>query len=104
MPRIDWQHLYKQRRWYSLRRAQLNGEPFCRFCTQIGITTEATVVDHVKPHKGDTDLFFDQANLQSLCKTCHDKHKKRQEHTGVLHGNDRDGYPIDSGHHWGSKK
>ena len=32
----------------------------------------ASVVDHIKPHKGDYDLFWDEANHQALCKRCHD--------------------------------
>ena len=66
--------------WYSLpvwtdqlRPAQLLREPFCRECARRGIRTRATVVDHIVPHRGDWALFTDRANLQSLCKTCHDR-------------------------------
>lgn len=30
------------------------------------------ICDHIKPHKGDMDLFHDANNLQTLCKRCHD--------------------------------
>ena len=30
----------------------------------------ATVVDHIKPHKGDMELFWDPANHQALCLSC----------------------------------
>jgi 5-methylcytosine-specific restriction protein A len=33
--------------------------------------TEATDVDHIKPHKGDMTLFWDRTNWQSLCGPCH---------------------------------
>jgi len=33
----------------------------------------ATVVDHITPHKGDNDLFWDRANWQSLCESCHNR-------------------------------
>lgn len=69
-------------------------------CKQVGRVTAATVVDHIKPHRGDESLFYDAANLQSLCKPCHDRHKQRQEHTGTLPGSDTDGMPIDPAHHW----
>ena len=66
--------------WYSLpvwtedlRPAQLLREPFCRECAKRGIRTRATVVDHVRPHRGDWALFIDPANHQSLCKHCHDR-------------------------------
>lgn len=71
--------------WYSLpiwtkdlRPAQLLREPFCRECAKRGIRTRATVVDHVKPFRGDWTLFVDPANHQSLCKHHHDK-KTAQE-------------------------
>ena len=66
--------------WYSLpiwtenlRPAQLLREPFCRECAAHGKRTRATVVDHVKPHRGDWSLFTDETNLQSLCKFHHDR-------------------------------
>jgi len=57
----------------ELRPAQLLREPFCRECARQGIRTRATVVDHVKPHRGDWLLFVDPGNHQSLCKRCHDR-------------------------------
>lgn len=66
--------------WYSLpvwtddlRPAQLLREPWCRECAKRGVRTWATVVDHVKPHRGDWAMFIDRGNLQSLCKRCHDR-------------------------------
>ena len=71
--------------WYSLpiwtdglRPAQLLREPFCRECARRGIRTRATVADHIAPHRGDWGKFTDPANLQSLCKSCHDR-KTAQE-------------------------
>lgn len=71
--------------WYSLpvwtedlRPAQLLREPFCRECAKRGVRTRATVVDHVRSHRGDWALFIDPANHQSLCKHCHD-HKTALE-------------------------
>jgi 5-methylcytosine-specific restriction endonuclease McrA len=37
------------------------------------------IADHVKPHRGDRSLFFDENNLQCLCKACHDKAKQAEE-------------------------
>lgn len=71
--------------WYSLpiwtkrlRPAQLLREPFCRECAARGIRTPASVVDHVRPFRGDWALFVDVANHQSLCKYHHDR-KTAQE-------------------------
>lgn len=72
--------------WYSLpiwteilRPAQLMREPFCRECAKRGIRTRATVVDHIKPHRGDWRLFVDPANHQSLCKHHHDQKTAREQ-------------------------
>ena len=71
--------------WYSLpiwtddlRPAQLLREPFCRACAARGIRTRATVVDHITPHRGDWARFIDRGNLQSLCKSCHDRKTARE--------------------------
>lgn len=66
-----------------LRPAQLLREPWCRECAKHGRRTPATVVDHVRPHRGDWALFVDPANHQSLCKPCHDR-KTAQERGGFL--------------------
>ena len=71
--------------WYSLsiwtddlRPAQLLREPFCRECARRGVRTWATVVDHVKPHRGDWWLFIDPQNHQSLCERCHNRKTARE--------------------------
>ena len=65
--------LYSSRRWHKLRSVQLKSEPWCAICeSRDGIHVPATVVDHITPHRGDMDLFYDTCNLQSLCKPCHD--------------------------------
>lgn len=38
-----------------------------------GRYVRATVVDHIKPHRGDQRLFWDEDNWQALCKECHDR-------------------------------
>ena len=65
--------LYRGARWDRLRLAQLNKAPLCEKCQKTSHVIPATVVDHIKPHRGDTALFFDAGNLQSLCKPCHDR-------------------------------
>jgi 5-methylcytosine-specific restriction protein A len=69
----EWHRLYSLRIWTEeLRPTQLLREPWCRRCAQLGHRTKATVVDHVRPHRGNMAIFIDAANLQSLCKRCHD--------------------------------
>lgn len=95
-----WRHLYSTKRWHRLRWHQLQREPLCRFCDALGKVTAAGVVDHKTPHKGDEALFFDEENLQSLCKTCHDSSKQIQEKSGSLPGCDASGMPLDPNSHW----
>lgn len=63
----------------DLRPGQLLREPFCRECAQRGIRTQATVVDHIRPFRGDWTLFVDKTNHQSLCKSCHDRKTARKQ-------------------------
>lgn len=99
--REDYRSLYKTKAWYKLRTAQLRDYPLCRMCQDVGTVVAATIVDHIKPHKGDEALFFDRANLQSLCKTHHDSSKQKAEAKGIADiGCDASGRPLDAGHHW----
>ena len=79
----EWHDLYDDPVWTDdLRPTQLLREPFCRECTRAGrLRVRATVVDHVIPHRGNWALFTDRTNLQSLCKSCHDR-KTAQEMWG----------------------
>lgn len=64
-------------------------------CEQMGRITQATVCDHIKPHKGNEALFFDPANLSSLCKLHHDSAKQRAERRGEdVRVTGLDGWPV----------
>lgn len=78
-----WRKWYKSRQWLALRAAQLYAAPLCRYCAERGEVVAASVADHVVPHRGDAGLFFDAANLQSLCKPCHDRVKQSEERRAV---------------------
>ena len=60
-------------KWQRERRKFLDSNPFCEKCYEEGHLTKATVVDHIKPHRGDQKLFWDRGNWQALCKRCHDR-------------------------------
>lgn len=66
-------------RWRKLRRSFLNKHPLCVECSRLNIVKEATVVDHIKPHRGNQDLFWDQDNWQALCKRHHDQKTATEE-------------------------
>lgn len=69
----------------------------------MGYVREATVADHVKPHRFDPVEFW-HGELQSLCAPCHDTHKQREEH-GATYTSfaDVNGYPLDPAHPNGPK-
>lgn len=93
-----WRKLYKDPRWVKGRKLHLARHPLCVMCEARGITRAANTVDHKVPHRGDEARFFDEANWQSLCSTCHDVHKQREEGRGFSTETDQDGWPVDPRH------
>lgn len=69
-PGGEWLH---SRRWRACRLQHLNQHPLCVACEQAGRMTPATEVDHIIAHKGNYDLFWDEANWRSMCKPCHSR-------------------------------
>lgn len=59
-------------RWRAVRNRFLKANPLCVKCKEQGKLTKAAVVDYIKPHRGDENLFWDKSNWQALCKSCHD--------------------------------
>ena len=72
-------------RWQKESRKFLEGHPLCAECMRNGRYVKATVVDHVRPHRGDPLLFWDRGNWQALCKPCHDR-KTGNEDTLMSYG------------------
>ncbi|MCA1286258.1 HNH endonuclease [Salipiger bermudensis] len=60
--------------WRRARLEFLASNPHCALCG-----ASATIVDHVKAHRGDMELFWEWSNWQPLCKRCHDQAKQRLE-------------------------
>ncbi|MXS81562.1 HNH endonuclease [Nitrosomonas oligotropha] len=87
-------------KWQKARKEFLKDNPLCIDHKERGYIVDATVVDHIKPHRGDQELFWDRSNWQALCEVCHDSHKQRLEKSGIDAGCSVDGIPIDSNHHW----
>ena len=78
--------LYKTARWRVLRMATFKRDKFtCQMCGRVEGDTSKLTADHRRPHRGDLVLFWDEANLQTLCTTpCHVKHKQRLEQAAEL--------------------
>jgi 5-methylcytosine-specific restriction protein A len=60
--------------WEEAAKAFLAVYGSCRRCGAA-----ASVVDHIKPHKGDQALFWNRANWQPLCTPCHSSAKQSEE-------------------------
>ena len=60
-------------KWQKARARFLEKHPLCAECLRVKRLTPATVVDHIIPHRGDQQLFWDEQNWQPLCKSCHDR-------------------------------
>lgn len=65
------------RRWQRARRQFLLEHPVCQ-CDDPDCQRPATEVDHIKGHRGDYDLFWDEANWQALTKECHSRKTRRE--------------------------
>lgn len=79
-----WRKWYGLKRWKDLRLEILKAAGYT--CAQTGVALvgapgapNSPVIDHVKEHKGDPDLFWDPANLQAVSKEYHDREKQRLE-------------------------
>ena len=97
--------LYDRRAWRRQARAFLTHNPMCVMCAAAGRATLATLVDHILPHKGDPELFWDsENNWQGLCATCHSGAKAELERTGRLRGCNERGEPLDPRHPWNVHK
>ena len=63
---------YHTTRWAKLSRRWRLMHPLCAECARKGLIREAQCVDHIIPAPICED-FFDEGNLQSLCKYHHDR-------------------------------
>ena len=85
--------LNNDRAWQRAAAAWLQQYPLCALCLARGqinarsiadecSTQRTLVVDHIEPHRGNVNLFWDQNNWQTLCRLCHDIEKQRHEQRG----------------------
>jgi 5-methylcytosine-specific restriction protein A len=93
----QFQHLYSSAWWRRRRLIQLREYPLCAFCLARGVTTVATVCDHIEKHGGNALAFRTNA-LQSLCRDCHERRKKSIEKLGFDRTVGLDGWYCDPLH------
>ncbi|KEP68408.1 hypothetical protein DL1_11885 [Thioclava dalianensis] len=81
-----WRAWYSTARWQKLSlKVRVAANFTCVRCHRLAIGKGQSIADHKIPHRGDAALFWDEGNLQCLCKACHDGAKQREESAG-LHG------------------
>jgi 5-methylcytosine-specific restriction protein A len=73
--------------WDKARAGYIRGHPFCEYCTAGAFgavhTAPAQLVDHLYPHRGDRELFWDTRWWVASCEACHAGPKQRAEHRGT---------------------
>ena len=97
-------------RWRKARAQYLAEHPWCTHCLAEGRLTRATVVDHIVPHRGDRQLFWDERRWSACCKRHHDSKTVGDGRWGRpsageakprrVFGCDVNGMPLDPEHPW----
>lgn len=59
-------------RWQQYREVFLREHPLCVECEAQGRVAPATVVDHIRDHRGDQTLFWALDNHRAVCQPHHD--------------------------------
>lgn len=57
--------------WEKYRWRFLHHNPQCYACGKLKKKGSRHCVDHIVAHKGKIELFWDEKNYITLCKTCH---------------------------------
>jgi 5-methylcytosine-specific restriction protein A len=69
-------------KWQQASKGFLRQHPLCQCeeCQEGKLRLrEATVVDHIVPHRNDMSLFWDRNNWQAMAKECHDRKTATQD-------------------------
>jgi 5-methylcytosine-specific restriction protein A len=66
-------------KWQQARLGFLKKHPICVVCEAEGRIVEATVVDHVIPHRGDQTLFWDRQNWRAICSPHHNSDAQKKD-------------------------
>ena len=98
--RYKERHKLYDSRWAKAAKSYLIVHPDCVYCAanQTGLPNASQCVDHIVPHGGDPDLFWDEDNWQALCYRCHNSDKQAEERAGFSERVGADGWPLDPQH------
>lgn len=69
----EYNDLYRSARWRRERAIFLKEHPYCYLCG-----ADAKIVDHIHPHHGNLELFWDSNNWQPMCISCHSAKTMRE--------------------------
>jgi 5-methylcytosine-specific restriction endonuclease McrA len=70
---FPWRAWYRTPRWRAIRIATFMRDGFtCQHCGRLEGNTSLLVANHKQPHRGDPVLFWDEGNIETACKPCHD--------------------------------
>lgn len=68
-------------KWNKARIAYLVEHPLCecKACQDSGQPLLADVVDHIIPHRGNMELFWDKKNWQAMNHICHSRKTAKED-------------------------
>jgi 5-methylcytosine-specific restriction enzyme A len=66
-------------RWQKASKRFLAANPLCLECKKKGKLKASKVTDHIVPHKGNKELFWDINNWQPLCVSCHNRKTAKED-------------------------
>jgi 5-methylcytosine-specific restriction enzyme A len=76
-PNYALRRWYRTPQWKALRAQILRDQAYrCADCGQVILALE---IDHIARHGGNPRLFWQRANLQALCRSCHQRKTQRGE-------------------------
>lgn len=79
-----WRAWYALKDWKVLRdRVLLRDRYTCQRCRHCTGLTQELIAHHKTVHKGDARLFWNELNLITVCKDCHDGPIKALERNGL---------------------
>lgn len=70
--------------WDKASAGHLKRHPLCLYCDLAGDVEPSTLTDHLYPHQGRQDVFWNRTYWVASCKPCHDAFKQRIERQGRL--------------------